>query len=173
ERLVPFRGPLVPVVESLQELRGPRVVGHLVAPPDGGGDVVGGGLELLARLALRTARAVRDQLVAQARLRVLAVHGDVIGQVGIDQDDVRVHGLQTIQHGLEVLAVQIERLVHHDLPRGAAPRMGSGPWFTKSSTARSSVAPSLLSSTSVSFTGTCTPPISTPPCWLARSAPSS
>ena len=126
ERLVPIRRPLVPVVELLQELRSPRVVGHLIAPPDGGGDVVGGGLELIPRLALRTPRAIRDHLVAHARLRVLAVHGDVIGQVGIDQDDVRVQGLQTIQHGLEVLAVQIERLVHHDLPRGAAPRSLAG-----------------------------------------------
>ena len=58
--------------------------------------------------------------MAEAHLRVLAVHGDVVGEVGVDEDDVGLGPLEPFERRLEVLGVQFERLVHHDVP-GAAP----------------------------------------------------
>ena len=84
-------------------------------PPQARDHVVGRRLERLAPLLVRAARPVGDDLVLEALLGVLAVHGDVVGQVGIGEEGVGAGGLHLGQERDEVGAVEVELLVEHDL----------------------------------------------------------
>src|SRR6266568_1825763 len=123
ERLEPLRrAPAVARPEGVDEALRLRVLrGELRAPPHAGEDaahVVRA--QRLHRVLLGAARAVADHLVAHAARDVLTVHGDVIGQVGVDEEEVDAGRLHLPQQRAEVLAVQLERIVDGDLVPAAA-----------------------------------------------------
>src|SRR5581483_11523141 len=101
----------LPGVEPLLHRR----AGLLLVEPHRRGDVVRGRAQLVLRGLVRTARAVGDELVIQAELRVLALHGDVVRKVRVRHERVGIHVLHATQERREVLAVQVERLVEQDL----------------------------------------------------------
>ena len=107
-RLAP-RGRLPLGVERL-DLR----IGKEVRPPPAREDVIGGGAERLASRDIRAARAVGDHLVREAHLGIRPMHRDVILQMGVGHEEIRLRGGHAGQQRLEVRGIQFEGLFHRD-----------------------------------------------------------
>jgi len=118
QRLVPLRrAAAVLGLEEVDELLRLRVLlREQRAPPHRAQDVLDVLLaQRLRRLLLGAARAIALHLVAKAGGHVLPLHGDVVGQVRVREEEVGLGGLHLAEQRGEVLAGELERLVHHHL----------------------------------------------------------
>ena len=84
-----------------------------LGPPDTGEDVVSSSAQRFARIGLRTARAVADHLMMHPVLKILPVHGDVVGEMGIGKEDVCSGALHLLQQAGEIWRSQLELFVEH------------------------------------------------------------
>src|SRR6266542_2496154 len=63
---------------------------------------------------LAAAGTVADDRMAEPGAHVLPVHGDVVGEVGVHEEEVDARRLDRAEEAAEVLAVELEGLVHRD-----------------------------------------------------------
>ena len=90
-------------------------VGQIPRPPDPGEDIVHAVAHGLACVGFGTTCPVADHLVMHAALQVLPVHGDVILQVSVGQEDIRLRTFDFLQQAGKIRRAQVEVLAEDDV----------------------------------------------------------
>src|SRR6478735_4782816 len=90
-------------------------VRQFIRPPDAGKNVIGTGAKRLAGIRFRTARSVAHHLVMQAILKVLAMHGDVIRQVRVRKENIRVAVFDLLQYAGKIGGSQFKLFIENYL----------------------------------------------------------